>query len=85
MSLRFRSQTADLPNDSGRINLAQGEYNCAADWECASGEACHSTSLNDTPATSDLAKLMVVWKHLSPHIREAIWTLVDADLATSQP
>ncbi len=84
-ALRFRSQTTSFPNDLRENGLEHGEKDCAADWECARGEACHATSLNDTPATSDLTKLMVVWRHLSPHIREAIWTLVDADLASSQP
>jgi site-specific recombinase XerD len=48
--------------------------------ECADAGDCHSKARNDAYDDPALSHLASVWQELSPHVREAVMTLVEADV-----
>jgi hypothetical protein len=61
-------------NDLEKSPLPLGVF-----WECAKGGDCHCLAAGGTPEF-----LLQSWPHLPPHVKETIFTLVDAALSRPQ-
>ena len=49
-------------------------------WECPGGTECQCPAASDTEFTPSIQYIADAWPHLQPHVREAIFTLIDAAL-----
>ena len=76
-----RTRLTNRSNDLAANELHSEEKPLGVFWEWTRGCDCQClTSLGKKNAES-LQPLIAAWPHLQPHIREAIFTLIDASLA----
>ena len=77
--LRELNPESASPNDLPANNLEQGASPQTAFWERASGGDCLCLAAGGTTEF-----LLHSWPHLPPHVKETIFTLVDAALSRPQ-
>jgi len=70
-----------LHNDNSLKTLLHSSNDGTADRECEGGNACQHAATFSTTPSPDGRLIAAVWEHLSPTIRDAILTLIEADLA----
>ena len=76
-----RTRLTNGSNDLSPNELQNKENSLGVFWEWTRGCDCRClTSLGKENAES-LRPLIAAWPHLQPHIREAIFTLIDASLS----
>ena len=83
----FDSRRLHLPKELCDNDLQQAPSGLAVNGLHSEDAASHQPSPDDTiaPAGDDLANTSIryityAWPHLQPHVREAIFTLIDAAL-----
>jgi hypothetical protein len=65
-------------NDLPPNDLRHGEKSLGAFWEWTKDRDCHLLSLFGNRNADSFRNLLKAWPFLPPHIREAIFTLIDA-------
>jgi hypothetical protein len=73
------NEQASFSNELPANELEQGATLPTAFWECASGGDCHCLTSIGCPEY-----LLHSWPRLPPHVKETIFTLVDAALSKPQ-
>jgi hypothetical protein len=76
---RESNEGAICPNAELHNDLEKQSLERAAVWECASDGDCHCLTSNGSPEY-----LVQAWPHLPRHIKETVFTLVEAALSRPQ-
>ena len=69
---------ASCDNEVQHNELQESQKPLGASGECISGTSSQFLSLSDNEDSPSIEFIAQAWPHLSPHIREAIFTLIDA-------
>jgi len=77
------------PETLERKQLSHNELDSAASpmgvsWECPGGAECQCPPAGGSEFTPSIRYIADAWPHLQPHVREAIFTLIDATLRQQQ-
>lgn len=79
-----RTRQTNCCNEWPTNDLQQGENSLGAFWEWTKDGDCHLLSSLGHEHADSLRHLMAAWPCLPPHIREAIFTLIDAAKCNSR-
>jgi hypothetical protein len=83
-NLRLRRQQGTSPNVNPDNNLEKQGSALGVSWECGGGNECPCSSPSDTAFSPSIRYIADAWPRLQPHVREAIFTLIDATLRQQQ-
>jgi hypothetical protein len=64
--------------------LRRDDSSLGVSWECGGGNQCPCSSPGDSEFSPSIQYIADAWPRLQPHIREAIFTLIDATLRQQQ-
>ena len=79
-NLRLRRPETGRRNKLSNNDLRETRSALGVSWECSGGTDCQCPAAGDAEFTPSIQYIADAWPHLQPHVREAIFTLIDAAL-----
>lgn len=83
-SQQLRRPSTESSNALPENGLRHDDPSLGVSWECGGGNECPFSSPGDTEFSPSIQYIADAWPRLQPHVREAIFTLIDATLRQQQ-